>query len=366
MPYRAGLPPVSGIIFDELPAQPNRELWDVLRTAVGSRRQPITFVITTAGYDCNSICWEMHDYAVKGRDDIIDDPSLLPVIYAAPEDLDWRSDEALQMANPGLGVTVKREYLEEERAKAVETPGYQNTFRRLHLGRWTEQESRWLYMRVWGENGMAPGELVGRHCYAGLDLSSMTDLTSLVLVFPDGADYAVLPFFWVPEGNLRQRVQRDRVPYDAWVRDGHLEATDGEVVDYQFIRERIRELSLEYDIWEILVDRWNSMGLQMQLMGDGFPIVPFGQGFASMSAPAKELERALLDRCVRHGNHPVLTWNAGNVAVKQDAAGNVKPAKDKSTDRIDGIVALIMGIAGCMRHQGEARSVYEEREIFVI
>jgi phage terminase large subunit-like protein len=229
-------------------------------------------------------------------------------------------------------------------------PGEQNAFLRLHLNVWTQQDTRWLSNELWDGGNLAPSQpLVKRPCYAGLDLSSTTDVTALELVFPDhDGGYDVLSFFWVPEDNLLSRARQDRVPYDQWQRQGFIEATEGNVVDYDVVRAKINELAKTYQIREIAIDRWNSTQLQTQLIGDGFTVVPFGQGFASMTAPTKELERLLLEQKLRHGGNPVLRWMASNVAVDQDAAGNLKPSKARSRERIDGIVALVMAIGRAM------------------
>jgi len=345
-----------GVIFDELHAQKNRDLWDVMLTSTGARRQPLLFAITTAGvYDPESICWEVHDYALKVRDGIIDDDEFLPVIYAAEQDDDWTDPEIWRKANPGLGISVKTDYLERECERAKEVPAAQNTFRRLHLNQWTEQETRWLDMGVWDENGgtLDEGALAGQECFAGLDLSTTTDISALALFFRGGES---VMRFWVPGDNIAKRSRNDRVPYDTWRRDGHLTATAGNVIDYDFIRAQLNELQTVYNIKQIAIDRWNATQLATQLMGDGFDVVMFGQGFASMSSPTKELEKLLLNRALNHGNHPVLRWMASNVAVKQDAAGNLKPAKDKSSERIDGIVALIMAIGLASQDEGSSIS----------
>lgn len=241
-----------GIIFDELHAQPNRELWDVLTTSTGARRQPLIVTITTAGWDRNSICWEQHEYAEKVRDGIIEDPGFLPVIYNA-SNLDWRTPEAWKKANPSLGVTVKPEFLETECRRAQEVPGYQNTFRRLYLDEWTTSEQRWLDMATWDACGedVDTATLEGRPCFAGLDLSSTLDITALVLAFPDATGgYDVMPYFWVPAENAQKRADRDRVPYPLWIQQGHIEATEGNVVDYDVIRTRINELNKRFNIRE--------------------------------------------------------------------------------------------------------------------
>lgn len=355
-----------GIIFDELHAQPNRELWDVLTTSIGARRQPLVFAITTAGYDRNSICWEQHEYARQVQEGIIDDPSFLPCIYAADEKDDWRDEVVWHKANPSLGVALSLEYLREEARRAEHVPAYQNTFRRLHLNQWTSQEERWLDMAEW-DGCAAPvdaAQLKGRECYGGLDLASTSDIAAFVLVFPprDGEGlYQVLPFFWIPRDNMYERSLRDRVPYDAWVREGLIEATPGKVIDFDHIRHRIEQLAQVYHIREIAFDRWGAIQISQALEEAGLTMVQFGQGFASMSPPTKELLRLVLDRRIAHGGHPVLRWMADNLVVKQDPAGNVKPDKAKSREKIDGMVALIMALDRALRREGEKTSIYEER-----
>lgn len=351
---------IHGAIVDELHAHKTRAMWDVLRTATGSRRQPLIFVITTAGYDRNSICWQQHDYGVKVLEGIIEDDAFFAYIATIEEEDDWADEVAWYKANPNLGVSVKLDTLRTECLEAQQMPGQQNAFRRLRLCQWTEQADRWMGMEAWDEcaGQVDADELEGRDCYAGLDLSTTTDLCSLNLYFPS-PDLSEQPnqclsFNWVPEDNIQRRSERDRVPYQLWAEQGFIEATEGNVVDYDVIRARINELNTRYHIQEIAIDRWNSTQLQTQLMGDGFTVVPFGQGFASMSAPTKELEKQVLAQELAHGAHPVLRWAASNVAVQTDAAGNIKPAKDKSMERIDPIVALVMAIGRAMVQGGDS------------
>jgi len=352
-------------IIDELHAQPNRDLVDVLMTSTGSRRQPLIIHITTADFDRESICNEKRRYALKVRDGVIDDPYFLPVIYEASLEDDWTDPAVWASANPNLGVSVSLEYLERECRRAQETPTFENTFKRLHLNITTQQDVRWLRLEDWDRcAGAVDAEaLKGKECFAGLDLSTTTDLSAFVLFFPEGN--LVLPFFWIPEDNAHERERRDRVPYLTWAREGFVQTTPGNVIDYDFIRRRIKELGQIYNIREIAVDRWNSTQLQTQLQGDGFTIVPFGQGFASMSAPTKELEKLIIGGALAHGAHPVLRWNASNVSVETDAAGNLKPSKKKSTERIDGIVALIMALGRAMVRE-EGGSVYDGRGILLV
>lgn len=344
-----GLSP-SGIIFDELHTQPDRELWDVLTTGTGARRQPLTLALTTAGYDRSSICWEIHQRAIRIRDGIEADPTFLPVIFAADEGDDWTKETTWKKANPGYGVSVQRDYFERKVVEAMSSPATEQTFRRLHLDQWTESQTRWVSMDRWDAcNGpVIPADLVGRECYAGLDLASTMDLCSLVLLFPDGPGYQILPYYWVPEAAARKRVREGRTPIDSWAHSGHIDTTPGDVLDYDRVRVKVNELSRTYNIRELAIDRWNATQLAVQLQGDGVNVVMFGQGYQSMSSPTKELEKLILARRVAHGGHPVLRWNVSNVTVEQDAAGNVKPSKRKSAEKIDGVVATIMALGRAM------------------
>ena len=355
----------SAIIFDELHGQPNRDLWDVLTTSGGTRRQPLTFAITTAGYDKNSICYEMHDYAEKVRDGIINDPTFYPVIYSAPEGADWTDPKVWAECNPALGDFRKLDELASQCERAKEVPAYENTFRRLYLNQWVKQESRYLPMAAWDDCG-APfdvEELRGKQCFAGLDLASSVDIAALVLAFDIDSLVYLLPFFWVPEENIEKRARTDKVPYDTWASQGLVKATPGNVIDYATIRHDINELSKEYEIREVAFDRWGAVEMSQNLTEDGFTMVDFGQGYRSMSPPTKELLKLVLAGTVRHGGQPVLRWMADNVMVTVDPAENVKPDKGKSTERIDGVVATIMAIDRLTRG---SESVYSERGILTI
>ena len=351
VPTKHGLN-AHGIIFDELHAQPNRDLWDALSDAGIARTQPLLIALTTAGYDRHSICWEQHEYALKVRDGIIYDPTFLPVIYSANPDDDWTASETWSAANPNIGVTIQPEELAQKCKKAQNTPAYENTFKRLRLNLWTEQATRWLAMEVWDA---CTGEidakaLEGQHCFAGLDLAKTRDVSALVLYFPGEGDQPsdVLPFFWVPEEDIRTRSHRDRVPYDVWVSQGYIESTPGNVTDYAWIRDCVNKLAEKYSIIEVAYDRTFATQLITELTDDGFTMVPFGQGFLSMAAPTEALERLVLGQLIRHGGNPVLRWMASNVCVTQDPAGNLKPDRSKSSEKIDGIVALIMAIGRAM------------------
>lgn len=351
------------VIVDELHAQPNRDLVDVLQTSMASenRKQPLLVHITTADFDRESICNEKHDYACKVRDGVINDPSFLPVIYEALPDEDWTDPEVWQKANPNLGVSVSLDYLDRECMRAQETPTYENTFKRLHLNMKTQNDVLWIALAAWDlcaglNDGESPiqwrdrmeKELAGSECFGGLDLATTTDIAALVLAFRRDGETILLPYFWVPVNGARQRSQRDRVPYETWISQGLIEATDGDVIDYDVIRAHINELQTQFNIKELAIDRWNATQICTQLAADSFEVFMHGQGYAGMSAPSKEFERVILEKTLRHGGNPVLRWMASNVAAEIDASGNIKPSKKKSTERIDGIVAGVMAVGRVM------------------
>jgi phage terminase large subunit-like protein len=347
-----------GIIFDEVHAQPNRELYDVLHTSTGARRQPIEFLITTAGiYDPESIAWQLHSYAERVLSGEIDDPTFLPVIYGAPKEADYREASVWEAANPGMGISVKADYLAAEAKRAEEEPSYENTFRRLHLNQWTEQVTRWIKKEEWEECIGEVPDLSGRQCFPALDLSTTTDISALALLFPpvlDGEPNYLLTFFWCPENKVRKASQSDRVPYDAWVRDGFMTATPGDTVDYSFIRKQVNDLSKLYRFGEFAYDPWNATQLALQLQDeDGLPMREHRQGFISMNEPSKEFERMVIARQIVHPGNPVMTWMISNSSVKRDASGNIKPDKERSTGRIDGVVAAVMAVGMAYRHTEE-------------
>lgn len=362
-----------GIIFDELHAQPNRELWDVLTTSVGAREQPLVVAITTAGYDQASIWWQIHQYACRVRDGLVDDPTFYVAIYAADEHEQWDDPQTWRKANPSLGVTVAEEFYEQESRKAKEMPSYENTFRRLYLNQPTQQHSRWLSLDLWDENAgvVIEEELRGRTCYGALDLGAVSDLTAWVLLFPHDDDpetVDVLARFWCPQARLHDNQNRYRDQYQRWAREGWLQTTPGEATDYAFVKRQILEDAERFRIVDLGVDRlFQAHQLAGELMDEGLAVVGIGQGFLSMAAPMKELERRLLARKIRHGGNPLLRWMADNVTVKQDPAGNLKPDKASSQGKIDGIVALAMALDRAMRHDNQPkRSVYEAGRLKVI
>ena len=362
---------VSACIFDELHTQPTRALYDVMTQGSGdARKQPLWFLLTTAGTDRNSICWEVHQKALDILEGRKIDPRFYPVLFGLPDDADWTSEENWYRANPSLDHTITIDKVRDAFRKAQETPADENQFRQLRLNQWVKQSVRWMPMDKWDECGgvVDPYALEGRACYAGLDLSSTSDLTALVLVFPPTSEdepYIALPFFWLPEETLSLRVRRDHVSYDQWARRGFIQTTEGNVVHYGFIERFICELGERYDIREIAHDRWNATMMVQTLEDDGFTMVPFGQGFKDMSPPTKELMRIVLEHKLCHGGHPVLRWNMDNAFVRTDPAGNLKIDKEKSTEKVDGAVALVMALDRAMKNQG-GDSVYNHRGLIVL
>lgn len=362
-----------GVIVDEIHVQKNPDLYNVLTKGSGdARKQPLQFIISTAGDNIHSIGYELFQKAqdlLSGRKT---DPTIYPVVYAADPDDDWTKPETWKKANPSMGVTFPESAIREACASAMQNPSEENVFKTLRLNIWTKQAVRWMPMSQWDKcNAPAdPEKLRGRPCYAGLDLSSTQDLTALVLVFPPmGPDdkYSILPFAWVPEETIVQRSRRDHVNYDLWKRQGHILATEGSVVDYEAIEEKILELREIYDIREIAYDRWNSQMLIQHLSDEGMTVVPFGQGMASMSPPTKELMRLTLEGKLAHGGHPVLRWCMDNAVVQTDAAGNIKLSKAKATEKIDLAVALVMALDRAIRNENsKAESVYEHRGVLVL
>lgn len=367
-------PNVHCVVFDELHVQPNRELWDAVTKGVAARRQPLVVAITTAGiYDKNSICWEQHDYAEKVLKGVIPDPAFFDYIRGAASDEDWTKRRTWRKANPSFGVTIKPEFLAAECREAIQKPAYQNTFRRFFLNQWTAQRERWLDMGQWAACGEAvdPAALEGRPCYAGLDLATTTDIAALALVFPpqeEGEPYQLLLFFWVPEEGMLERARKDRVPYDLWARQGYIRATEGNVIDYRAIKGLlVDDLAKCFDVREVAFDRWGSQAVVNELVDAGLTMIQFGQGFASMSPPTKELLNLVVGKKIRHGSNPVLDWMADNMVVRTDPAGNVKPDRAKSTEKIDGMVASIMALDRAIRNQArEEESVYARQGILFL
>lgn len=360
---------VSGLVLDEVHAQPNRKLYDVLTKGSGdAREQPLYFLITTAGTDKESICYELHMKALDILAGRKNDHTFYPVVYGLADDEDWHDERNWYKANPSLGQTIQIERVRDMYRDALDNPAEENVFKQLRLNMWVASLTRFIPEHIY-ELGNVPIDmeaLEGRDCYAGLDLSSTGDITAFVLMFPprdETEKYIMLPFFWIPEETIPIRVRRASVPYDVWYQQGYLNATEGNVIHYGYIEKFIEELGKKYHILEIAFDRWGAVQMTQNLEGMGFTVVPFGQGFKDMSPPTKEFYKLLMEGKIIHGGNPVMRWMAGNVVVDRDPAENIKPTKAKSPEKIDGIVAAIMALDRCIRNAGvQQGSIYDDPE----
>lgn len=363
---------IHGAIIDELHAHKTSAMVDVLATATGARRQPLIMEITTAGSDQTSICYEHHEYSRRVLEGTIEDDTWFAFIAAIDDEDDWRDPACWPKANPNLGVSVKVDDLQRKAEQAQRMPAAQNAFKRLHLNVWTQQSDRWIDLSLWDENAgeVDEEELAGRLCYGGLDLSSVSDLTAWVLVFPSAADpddVQVLARFWCPEAKLTDSSNRYAGQYRAWADQGYLTVTPGDAIDYRAVKAQVLRDAQQFRLHDLNVDRlFQGYQLSAELADEGLIVFGMGQGFLGMAAPMKELERRLLAKKLHHGGNPVLRWMADNVAVRQDPAGNLKPDKAASQGKIDGIVALVMALDRAMRHEPPKRSVYEDRGLAVV
>lgn len=350
-----GLNP-SAVIGDEVHVWTDREQYDVMHTAVGTRRQPLEIYITTAGHDRNSICWELHDTAIKVRDGVLDLPDFLPVIFAAEQDDDWTSPEVWRKANPNMGVSVSEEYLAKQCAEAQSIPGRENVFKRLHLNIWTDSASRWLRTEDWDAGARIEftpevlKKLEGATCYSGLDLARVSDLSALTHWFPPGNPvspdcWVKLARFWCPADDITNRSKALRAPYDVWERQGFIESTPGNTTDFAFIEKAILQDCGKYNIVGLGIDRTFAGELVNNLMVEGVPLILVGQGFLSMAAPTAEMERIVLGQKVLHGGHPISRWCVSNTVVRSDPAGNMKPDKERSLEKIDDVAASCNALA---------------------
>lgn len=380
---------IHGLIFDELHAQPNRNLWDALKYGGASRRQPLFVSITTAGTDRNSICYEQHKYTRGVVDGSVRDTQFFGIIFAADDKEDWSDPKVWRKANPSYGITIKEDQFAADYLEAAHNVGSQNSFRRYRLNQWTEQEIRWLDMGKWRSCPNKPPENLERKTtfFGGLDLASTQDITAYLQLFGthktvkakvvvDGdereqdviriKDLFLKCHFFIPEEQMRARVKRDKVPYDVWARQGWLTVTRGNMVDEDHIVNVILDTCGKNKCREIAYDRWNASHVVTRLTDEGITMVPIGQGFASLSYPAKELEKLVVGEVLNHGGNPIMEWMAGNVTIETDSAGGIKPSKKKSTEKIDGIVAAVMAINRYLAHLQPKRSKYETKDPIIV
>jgi phage terminase large subunit-like protein len=363
---------VHGALIDELHAHPTSEVVDVLQTATGSRRQPLQFEITTAGSDLHGIGHEHYDYGKKILDQVFDDDTWFVFIAELDEGDNWQNERTWAKANPNLGVSVKLDDLQRKAVEARNRPAALNNFLCKHLDKWVQQEERWIALEKWDACAAEfdQHELLGLTCYGGLDLSSKIDITAFVLVFPtEDGGYRQVSWYWIPEESMTDREQRDRVPYGVWRDAGWVEATPGNVIDYERIKAKIGELAELYDIREIGFDPWSATQIAIQLGEQGLEMVEISQRYSTLSEPSKEFEQLILGRRIQHDGNPVMRWMIDCVSVLTDSADNIRPAKPdrrKSGKRIDGVAATVNGLFCAMRNKGNDKSVYEERGLLTL
>lgn len=360
-----GRTPVFALL-DEIHAWRKRDLWDVIRTGLVKVPGSLSVVITTAGRGNDNIAFEVIDYARKVARGDIDDPATLAILYETPAEADWKDEKVWHAANPGLahGYPDLRG-LRMLAREAEHKPADRDAFRQLHLNQWLDySETPFVEMAIYdegaGEVDLDAMENDREPCWLGVDLSASDDLTAVVAAWGNPDDgYAVHPWFFCPENNLRRRAERDGVPYPIWAEDGLIIPTGGNVIDVRAIEAFIRELCARFNVMEIAFDPWGSRGMMANLAEDGLPAVEMRQGLITMAPAIKELERAILGRRLRHGGHPILRWHFSNIAVKIDDAGNMKFTKGKSKDKIDGAQATAMAV-GRAAQGNSNRSSYDD------
>jgi phage terminase large subunit-like protein len=351
-----GLKP-SAIVIDELHAHRSRGPWNKCKTAQGKKPGSMMLAITTAGYDRHSVCYEQRSYAENVVDGTYDDDSYFVWIAALDKDDDPFDPLNWYKANPNLGISIELQTLEDAAKQAQLIPTEYNEFLRLRCNIWTDSSVRWMPMAHWDAcKGACDLEaLKGRPCFGGMDVSTVTDISAFVLVFPpydDDPMWRIVPYFFVPLDNVAERVKKDKVPYDVWIKKGLIIATPGPVIDFDFIREHIVSLADTYDIKQIAYDPWNAHQLVTQLTQAGMKMAMMRQGFISLNSPMKTLMEKTLKAEIAHGDHPVLRWMVSNTVAGIDSKGStgntdssaIKPDKEKSTEKIDGVVAAIMAL----------------------
>ncbi len=377
-------------LIDEVHEHPSALVVDKMRAGTKNRRQALIFEITNSGHDRQSVCWHHHEYSRKILEGVLQDDSWFAYVCGLdpcakhqgegrefPDDTcpdcdHWTDEACWPKANPGLGHIIRPKYLREQVREAQGMPSKEGIVKRLNFCLWTEGVTAWLPAELWatGKRPVDAAALRGQRCWAGLDLSNRFDLNALVLVFRDEdaaprapaegepaaglpkstGRYTLLPFFWMPRGVVAERSQKDRVDYALWERQGFLRFTEGYVTDYGVVEAFIRDdLAGLYQIQEVAYDPYNATQMAVSLGTYGILMVEFSQNMRNYNEPSKEFEALL--RCGRltHGDHPVLNWQAGNVAVATDRNRNIRPVKpDDQAKKVDGVQAAVMGLARAM------------------
>jgi len=343
-------------VIDEYHAHPNDELYNVIYNSMGARRQPLLFTITTAGFNRESPCYKHRTYCSQVLSGALKDESLFTVIYSLDAGDDWTDPKTLAKANPNWGVSVYPKKLEQSINEAKELTHKEVEFKTKLLNVWTDTAQTWIPDAVWAKDQpeLNYNDLAGYECYGGLDLASTGDFCAFTLYFPESG--SVITRYYLPEDAIKRRSDAAGSSIRDWVRQGLVMETEGNVTDYNFIKADILDLATQFDIKEIAFDRFNSSQLIIELQNEGLVMYPFGQGFVTMSAPTKELERLAKTGKIKHGNNPVTRWQIGNVMLRRDPADNIKIDKAKSGDKVDGPVSIVMALGTYMQEAAKNES----------
>ena len=349
-----GLNPSCGII-DEFHAHKDSGMFDVIKSAFGARRQPLMFIITTAGFNKNGACYAYRSNVIKVLQGINEDDSLFGIIYTLDSKEEWDNPKMWIKSNPNLGVSVFPEYLSDQVNDAKNRPEAVRNVMTKNVNLWVDAEKTWILDDMWQKciGSTERESLRGCQCWGGLDLSNVSDITAFVLLFHENERFQLLPFFWIPEEKMLEKIRKENINYDKWVQQGYVKVTAGNVLDYDFVKDDILQIVEEFDFQSTAYDRWNASQTIIDLQNEGMECSPFGQGYGSMGAPTKEFEKIVLTQKLEHFGNPVLRWMMSSTVVKTDPAGNIKPDKEKSVQKIDGIVASIMALGEWMTVQSE-------------
>ena len=367
-----GLNPLS-VYCDELHAWKKRDLWDVMEDAFGARKQYHMIAITTAGHDREGICFEERNHLIRVLEQQIDAEDKFGVIHTVDEDdhSEWKQERVWRIANPNLGIGKEIEYMKTQAQKVAQVPSKLNTFLNKQLNIWTDVEQAWIQIETWNQckAEITEEDLIGKICFGGMDLARVNDLSACGYFFPnqDGLEAPVLLVdFFVPDYDIRAREERDGVPFRLWAENHSMTLTNGKTTDWDFIKESILKRNGQFAIEAFGYDRHFAGELVSSLEKENVEMTPFGMGFVSMASPTAEFERLIVGNHIRHIGCPILSWNISNTIVTKDAAGNLKPDKARSIDRIDGVVAAIIALGMSMRTEEKKKNPYAERGIRVL
>lgn len=365
----------SCTIVDEFHEHDTSNLYDTMSTGMGSREQPLMFIITTAGFNLAGPCYDKRRQVQQMLDKALPNEEMFGIIYSIDEDDDWKSPKVLKKANPNYGISVSAEFLQKAQRDAIRYPSRQNSFLTKHLNRWVSAKNAWLNMVDWhacGAKKLSLDDFKGQECWVGVDLASKTDIASVALLFKDEIKkkngtktrWTVFVRNYLPEGAV-ERASNNKTAYERWINSGQLIITDGEELDFDIIRDDIKDLSGDFDIQEVVYDPWRATQLAHQLMKDGADVIEYRNTVQNMSPPMRELEAALTGRRFRHSCDECLTWMASNVVSKSDAKDNIYPRKEKPENKIDGILAILMALGRAVASEGEDKpqSIYDTSDV---